>query len=160
MLTPITSENQARDLFDSGYFCAESVLMAIARQSGIESPLIPRIATGFCGGISRTSGLCGALTGGIMALSLIYGRDLPTDSRDTNYSLVQRFLDTFVREFGSMNCSDILGCDISTPQGSRQFASENLESSICANVTARAAGMVTEIINAHVDEDSSLTAAG
>ena len=35
------------ELFRSGFFCAESVLLAIAESQGIQSDLIPRIATGF-----------------------------------------------------------------------------------------------------------------
>jgi hypothetical protein len=49
------------ELFRSGFFCAESVLLAIAESQGIESDLIPRIATGFCSGISRTGGACAEL---------------------------------------------------------------------------------------------------
>jgi hypothetical protein len=49
------------ELFRSGFFCAESVLLAIAESQGIQSDLIPRIATGFYSGISRTDGMCGAV---------------------------------------------------------------------------------------------------
>ena len=48
---------RSRELFDSGYYCAESVLLAIAENQGIQSDLIPKIATGFCSGISRTCGM-------------------------------------------------------------------------------------------------------
>jgi C_GCAxxG_C_C family probable redox protein len=54
------------ELFTSGYFCAESVLMAIAESQGIQSDLIPKIATGFCSGIARTGSICGAVCGAIM----------------------------------------------------------------------------------------------
>jgi dihydrofolate reductase len=37
------------------------VLLAIAESQGIQPDLIPRIATGFCSGISRTGGMCGAV---------------------------------------------------------------------------------------------------
>jgi len=55
---------KSRELFDSGFYCAESVLLAIAGHKGIQSDLIPGIATGFCSGMSRTCGMCGAVTGG------------------------------------------------------------------------------------------------
>jgi len=43
------------ELFDSGFWCAESVLLAVAESKGIKSDIIPKIATGFCAGISRTN---------------------------------------------------------------------------------------------------------
>jgi C_GCAxxG_C_C family probable redox protein len=150
MFNPSLSEQQAGSYFDSGYFGAESVLLAIAVQAGIESSLIPRVATGFCGGMARTNGPCGALTGGVMALGLVHGRNVPADSRDLNYRLVQLFREAFVREFGSTECSGVLGCDISTPEGTERFVRENLMKTVCARVTARAAGLAAEILETRV----------
>ncbi|MCK5542667.1 MAG: C_GCAxxG_C_C family protein [Desulfobacterales bacterium] len=46
----------------------------------IQSELISKIATGFCGGISRTCCcICGAQSGAIMAINLFYGRSLPDE---------------------------------------------------------------------------------
>ena len=67
------------ELFQSGFFCAESVLLAIAESQGIQSDLIPRIATGFCSGISRTGGMCGAVSGAIMGIGLVAGRNSPAE---------------------------------------------------------------------------------
>ena len=64
----------AEDSFAAGFYCAESVVMAIAKAEGIESELLPRIATGFGGGMARTCGDCGAVTGAMMAVGLALGR--------------------------------------------------------------------------------------
>ena len=58
-------EKSAGDYFESGLFCAESVLLAISESMGQKSDLIPKIATGLCGGVSRTCGICGAVSGGV-----------------------------------------------------------------------------------------------
>ena len=34
-------EKRAKELFDSGFYCAESVLQAVAEHAAIHSPLIP-----------------------------------------------------------------------------------------------------------------------
>jgi C_GCAxxG_C_C family probable redox protein len=136
---------RSRELFESGYFCAESVLLAVAEHSGIQSDIIPRIATGFCGGISRTSGLCGALTGGVMALSMLYGRNRPGDSRDKNYELVQRLIHEFNVTFGSLKCTDLVGCDISTEAGYETFQEKNLIRK-CAGFTEEATSIVMRLI--------------
>ncbi len=94
------------------------MLSAVAEKHKIESELIPGIASGFCGGMSRTNGLCGALVGGIMALGILFGRKSADDSINKIYALSERLVRDFEKHFGSRNCSDILGCDISTREDS------------------------------------------
>jgi len=60
-------QDYAQSLFDGSLNCAESTILALTKFFGIQSPVIPRIATGFGGGFSRTKNVCGALSGGIMA---------------------------------------------------------------------------------------------
>jgi C_GCAxxG_C_C family probable redox protein len=114
------------ELFKSGFFCAESVLQAIAESQGIQSDLIPRIATGFCSGISRTGGICGAVSGAIMGINLVAGRDLPTKSYELSFSLAQKLISDFENQFGSVNCRQLIGCDLATDEGQRYFMENNL----------------------------------
>ncbi len=133
------------ELFDSGYYCAESVLLAVAESKGIKSDLIPKIATGFCGGISRTCGLCGAAAGGIMVLNIMTGRNSPHESVEENYALVQKFLDMFESEYGSTNCRKLTGCDLGTQEGQEKFYSgDQMEK--CKDYTEGAARMVMSLI--------------
>jgi hypothetical protein len=64
-------------LFQQGFCCAESVLLSVAESRGIHSELIPKIATGLCGGIGRSGGLCGAVSGGVLGLN----QEAQADSR-------------------------------------------------------------------------------
>lgn len=121
-----TPESNSKGLFDSGFYCAEAVLLAVAKHNGIESPLIPAIATGFCSGLSRTSGMCGALTGGILGINLIYGRDREVESVEQNYSVVQRLVSEFGTACGSIKCNELLGCDLGTPEGQQMFRENKL----------------------------------
>ena len=114
------------ELFKSGFFCAESVLQAIAESQGVRSDLIPRIATGFCSGISRSGGMCGALSGAIMGINLVTGRNSPTESFEVNYALVQKLIVRFENQFGSVNCRQLLGCDLATEAGQRYFMENHL----------------------------------
>ena len=115
------ASQRSGDLFDSGFFCAESVLMAIAEAKGIQSELIPKIATGFCGGISRTCGMCGAISGAILAVNLEYGRNDPDASVEKNYIIVRKLMAMFEEKFGSMNCMELIGCDLGTEEGRNDF---------------------------------------
>ncbi|MBW8011897.1 MAG: C_GCAxxG_C_C family protein [Chloroflexi bacterium] len=98
------AEHRSIELFKSGMYCAESVLKVVAEANVIESDLIPAIATGFCSGIARTGGLCGAVSGGILGLGLITGRNSPGESVEKNYTQVQELIKKFEEKFGDTNC--------------------------------------------------------
>lgn len=83
-------EEKAKERFgEGGLFCAESVLTTVSDEAAVVSPLIPRIAAGFGGGIARTRGICGAVAGGIMALGIVYGRDNAEKSYEIVHKKVQ-----------------------------------------------------------------------
>jgi len=114
------------ELFRSGFFCAESVLQALAESQDIQSELIPRIATGFCSGISRTGGMCGAVSGGIMGIGLVAGRNSPAESLELAYTLAQKLISAFEKQYGSVNCRQLMGCDLATESGQRYFMENDL----------------------------------
>lgn len=114
------------ELFRSGFFCAESVLLAIAESQGIQSDLIPRIATGFCSGISRTGGMCGAISGAIMGINLAAGRNSPAESIEFSYTLTQKLISRFEKQYGSVNCRQLIGCDLATEAGQQYFMENHL----------------------------------
>ena len=134
------------ELFKSGFFCAESVLQAIAESQGIQSDLIPKIATGFCSGISRTGGMCGAVSGGIMGIGLVAGRDSPAESLEPAYTLVQKLISTFEKQYGSVNCRQLIGCDLDTEAGQRYFMENNLMER-CLQCAADATSMAVSLID-------------
>jgi len=77
----------------AGWSCAESVLGAVAQRQGVDSEWLPAIATGFCAGVSRRGGMCGAVSGAAMAISMVKGRRSVGDSREPTYGAVQALVD-------------------------------------------------------------------
>lgn len=91
--------NKALSYFRSGYNCAESVLLAIAKDAfEIDSDLIPKVATGFGGGISRQGYVCGVVSGAVMGFGLKYGRDSPEELRAKTYNRVVEFYRQFQKK--------------------------------------------------------------
>lgn len=133
-------------LFEQGLCCSESVLQALAESQGVHSDLIPRLATGLCAGIARTGGICGAVSGGVLALSLATGRSSPKESREENHRLITLFLSQCKASFGSTNCHELLGCRLDTPEG-RQFFNEHNLRAKCAGFTREAAGMAARLLD-------------
>ena len=146
-------EEKAEKMFGAeGLFCAESVLTAVSDEAGVISPLIPRIATGFCAGIARTCGMCGAVTGGIMALGIIYGRDNAEQSYETVYEKVQQFLRAFEKEYSSVNCFELTGCDLGKEEERQAFIEKGMMER-CRQFTGRAASLVAELISGEEDNE-------
>ncbi len=136
---------RSKELFESGYYCAESVLLAIAEEKGFQSDLIPRIATGFCSGMARTCGVCGAVSGGIMSLSLLTGRSSPDESVEENYAAVQKLLSAFEGKFGSTNCKELIACDLGTREGQETFEANNLFEQ-CTRYTEEATRLTMQLL--------------
>jgi len=135
---------KASYLFREGLACSESVLMGFAEANGISSEVIPRIATGFAGGIGRRGSVCGALAGAIMALGLKYGRSKIGDSNafDLCTAKSSECYRSFEKEFGSVFCFDLIKCDLSTPQGRRIFQESGLREKNCARYVEGTARML------------------
>jgi C_GCAxxG_C_C family probable redox protein len=116
---------RAVELFSpEAYYCSEALLLSVAEHAGILAPHIPRIASGFGSGFSRTRGLCGAVTGGVLAIGLVAGRPSPGADVESCYDLVREFLAGFGQRFGSTNCPDLCGCDLGSPEGKAKFRAE------------------------------------
>jgi len=125
------------------------VLLAAAQFYKLDSQGIPAMATGFCSGLSRTSGTCGAVTGAVMAIGLITGRKSSSQSVDPCYNRVQNFLDRFKAKHKFLNCTDLLECDLSTDQGRRTNARRfsNGENPVCQGLTISAAQILQQVMD-------------
>ena len=65
----------AEDLFRGGFFCSEAVVSSIRSNFEMDVPEeVIAMASGFPIGIGRSKCLCGAVSGGVMAIGLVFGR--------------------------------------------------------------------------------------
>lgn len=145
---PMAVGARARALFAEAkpLLCAESVFQAVAEGLGVASPLVPRAASGFCSGLARTCGTCGALNGGIMALGLALGRETGGDSLDPVYGAVQEYLAWFAEHAPSTNCRELTGCDFGTAEGQRDFREREVKRDVCLPLVEAAAAQVVRIL--------------
>lgn len=135
----------AEQSFGEGLYCAESVLLALARAQGVESDLVPKVATAFCGGMARTCGTCGAVTGALMGIGLATGRSRAGESALPAYHAAQRLIRQFEQEFGARDCHVLLACDLGTPEGQAAFRERNLARR-CTEYTGRAAELAATLL--------------
>ena len=108
---------KAATRFLEGYNCAQSVLLTMFEHWNGKNELIPKIATAFGGGIGRCGSVCGALTGGVMALGIKYGTNEPSlEKRLKAYDIAQKFFKRFEKQHGSVLCRELIGYDLSIPE--------------------------------------------
>ncbi len=95
--------------------CCESTLMMIHKGHplpGFESNIM-KAASPLGGGVGRWGSACGAATGAVMALGLVYGTDGEEsleefqDTREHLFEMCKVFMKEFEEAFGSVNCSDL-----------------------------------------------------
>jgi len=132
---------------EAGYLCSEAVLLALAEFLGVESRLVPMIATGFAAGVARTGNMCGALSGAVMGLGLRYGRDTPeTEPCRRPYWYARRLAEAFEEAVGSATCPGVLGLDIDDPDDYRIYTEEDLWATQCREAIKTAAGLAYDLI--------------
>lgn len=132
-----------------GYNCAESVFGGVTAAFG-EHQVPLKIATGFGGGIGRTGEVCGAVTGGVMAMGWLKGRVRPDDKEGYAElaAQVRKFLARFRDEFGTLDCGPLTGYDLSDPAILPKFSDDPDRRVKCANFVKVAARMAAEALAA------------
>jgi len=134
--------------FQDGFNCAQAVFSAFAPGLGLERELALRVGGAFGGGMARMGEVCGAVTGGLMALGLRYGKYRKEDdtARDRTYELGRQFLQRFRERHGALRCSDLLGHDISTPEGRQAAQEKGLFRTLCPVLVREAAEIVEGLL--------------
>jgi C_GCAxxG_C_C family probable redox protein len=130
-----TKSEVAVEKFLSGYNCAQAVLFAYGPDLGLDTETALKIATGFGGGMGRRGEVCGAVTGGILALGLKCGRGGQQERSvaEVAYQKTRDLMAAFERTHGSCTCRTLLGgCDLQTPQGQQHFKEQDLLHKTCA----------------------------
>ncbi|MPN04819.1 hypothetical protein SDC9_152067 [bioreactor metagenome] len=109
---PVVSVNEiqktAEDLFRNGFFCSEAVVSAIRSHFELDFPEeVIALASGFPIGIGRSKCLCGAVSGGVMALGMFFGRTVQKDPKVEKTLAVSKELHDYFKEAngkGSLCC--------------------------------------------------------
>jgi C_GCAxxG_C_C family probable redox protein len=115
---------------------------------GLDEQTAFRVACGFGGGCARLGLTCGAVTGAYMVIGLKYGKAKAddNDAKEKTYAFVQEFSKQFIERNKSLNCTELLGCDLGTPEGRTKAKEQNLIVTICEKLVRDAAEILEEIL--------------
>ena len=143
-----SAKDAALDCFAQRYNCAESVLLGLIEYYNLDCECAPRIASGFGGGVGQCGDLCGAVSGAVMAIGLIFGRDdlSNPDQKTICYNKVEQLIELFEAEFGTLECSALTDCEMRTPEGRARAKELDLHNTLCPKYVAFAARATSSIV--------------
>ena len=123
-------------------------MLAVCQQLGVQQAVVPGIATAFGGGIGGTGSVCGALVGAVMAIGLRHGRQLSSERDARAYALTQELRRRFEAEMGHVDCRELTGMDLSTPEGVKRFYASDVPRRVCLPAVGVAYRAVMDLLEA------------
>ena len=140
-------KQKAIDYFSQDLHCSQSVLAAFAEECGITEEHALKLGSCFGSGM-RKGEVCGAVTGALMVLGLLYGQKSAGDSdgRQSSNKVNDLMMNRFKEKCGYCIYNDLLGCDISTKEGVQYCRDNKLFTEFCPKMVAAAVEIVEEII--------------
>lgn len=124
-------------------------MLAVCQEFKIEpeNEIIPKIASGFAGGIGNTGAVCGAVVGGVMAISLIMDRGNTKEDYLRLASITKEFRQRFEAKMDTINCRDLIGLDLTTEEGMKKAMSSDLAQKVCLPAVGTAYQLVLDLMN-------------
>lgn len=111
----MNKKEEAIELHNKKYNCAQAVACAFAKETGIEERILFQANEGFGLGMGCTQGVCGALAGAVM-LAGFKNSDGNMDnpaSKASTYQLSRQMLEAFKGKTGSTICKELKGIETS-----------------------------------------------
>ena len=142
--------------YEVTYFgCSQTTLAGLIEAFGIGGPDLLRSSTCLAGGVARRGHVCGALTGGLMMIGYLTGRDdlqmFPQYQRAMEYGNV--LYEKFQKEFGTVSCSEIQKLqfgrtyDLQDLEEREELHKRMIETGAgCQSVTGAGARLAAEVI--------------
>ncbi len=144
--------------------CAQCTIAAVFDALGIKNDEVFKAASGFsAGGGMMCDGICGGYSGGIMVMSLIFGRrrdffDGDKDDKYCSFAMAQLLHDKFISKYNTVICEnihkDIFGkiFNLLDTEGKEDFEKCGAHSTKCNGVVAEASSWIAEILLNEIDK--------
>lgn len=147
--------------------CAQCALAGVFDALGIENKDVFRSATGLADGVGLTGdGHCGALSGGVMAISYLFGRQKDEFHRRGKVlkaiTISRALHDKFKEKYGTCRCHDLqvkfYGRFFDLfDQGEWEGALKAGLPETCSTLAGEVARMTTELILEQMDKEAAKT---
>jgi C_GCAxxG_C_C family probable redox protein len=130
-----------------GFNCAQSLLVAFGEACGLTEDRARALGRPLGGGVAQSAGMCGYLTASMMVLSLACNNPEEKKARVATHDAVAKLLQQFKAKHGHLNCRELLGADMSTPEGRQKIDHEKLIAKNCYGFGWDAAAILDELLD-------------
>jgi len=137
-------QEEALEIFSEGFNCAQAVAGVFADEAGMDKKSILKALAGFGGGMGRTDQVCGAVSGAVMVLGLKYGTG--KESKELVYAKIKKLTEKFKTKNGSVSCTALLGCNMSTKEGLEAAKKKEVHTKVCPKFVSDAVEILDEIL--------------
>ncbi len=146
------------------HYCSQCTVAALQKVLQITSESLFKGSYMFAGGLVNTcQGTCGALAGGAMIISYLFGRNSrefyeDTSNKKANY-LTKKLYDKFVKEYGGCLCKDVhkkifgRSFDFWVEEDKKIFEKLGGHVDKCPDVVGKTAQWAFEIIQEEINKD-------
>jgi C_GCAxxG_C_C family probable redox protein len=134
--------------FEEGFRGGQSVLEAYANDFGLDPKLALKIATPLAGG-SSLEGYCCVVSGALLVLGLKYGLSNPGDMDEyaSIFEKINKFARKFKSKHGDLHCHKLIGFDLFSEEGYKEFQKKDLHHSHCVYYVEDTVNILEEIMN-------------
>lgn len=129
------TREEIRGLFLQGIDCSQVVTGEFADKMKLDQDQARKIASCFGGGM-MCGETCGAVTGALMVIGMVYGhsREGDQEQKDLMTAKTAEFKKLFLENYPSCMCRDLLGHDISKPGELDRVLEKGLLTEFCPRV--------------------------
>lgn len=141
-------EKVIQEQFMKGYDCSQVVTAHFAEQLGVTEELANRMSACFGGGMMQAD-TCGAFVGALIVIGLKYGHYNPEHllaQKDVMMEKSAEFKKKFFEKRTTCNCKELLGYDVSTPEGFQQALESGRMMSFCPALVKEVIEYLDEIL--------------
>ena len=143
-MSPLPERTAA--IFREGFSCSQAVLAAFAETYGLDRQTALKLGSCFGGGVQAAE-ICGAVSGAVMVVGLKDGYADPKN-KEVKFFVQGRaaeFHRLFRERHKHLRCRDLLGCDITTPEGRRAALDGKMFTTQCPVFVASAVEILEQM---------------
>ena len=112
----------------------------------VDEKVVPRIAFGFAGGIGNTGSVCGAVAGAAMAIGLAREKGTSMKEAMRTLAVVAEFRRRFEAEMGAIDCRELIGGDLDSPEAIERFMTSDTPRKVCFPAVGAAYKLAVDIL--------------
>ena len=141
------TKEEIKNLFMQGIDCSQVVTGAFAEKMGMTEEQARKVSSCFGGGM-MCGETCGAVTGALMVIGMVYGHSREGDQSQKEIMAAKTggFKKLFGEKYSSCICRELLGHDISKPGEMEKVLEKGLMFDFCPRVVEDTIDILEKIL--------------